>query len=87
METSNLQLTPEMRAALLTSPDGIVYLADPTTRKTYLLFEQGALPELEEDYIRDGLDLARDQIARGEVSEAPIAAVIAKAKQRHSVES
>jgi hypothetical protein len=33
----------------------------------YLLVEQGEFPELEEEYIRDGVELAREQIARGEV--------------------
>lgn len=37
---------------------------------------------LEDQYIRDGLELARSQIARGETSTTPIEAIIAKAQQR-----
>ena len=81
METTNLQLTSEQRAALIASPGGMLYFTDRETGKTYLLVEQGALPELEKEYIQYGLDLARDQIARGEVSTATIAEIIVKAQQ------
>ena len=47
----------------------------------YLLVEQGTYPELEEEYIRQGLEMARDQIAHGEVSTATIDEVIDKARQ------
>jgi hypothetical protein len=79
MDTSHLQLTPEMRAALLAHPGEPLHIADDETRKIYLVIEQGACPELEDDYIREGLDLARDQISRGEVSTTSIDQVIAKA--------
>jgi Arc/MetJ-type ribon-helix-helix transcriptional regulator len=87
METSNLQLTPEMRAALSASPGGLVHIADKETGKVYLLFEQGDFPELEDEYVREGLQLAREQIARGEVSTAAIEEVIAKAQQRQPAKS
>ena len=80
MDTSNPQLTPELRAALAASPGGLVHIADEATGKVYLLFEHGALPELEEEYIRDGLEVARNQLARGEISTASIDEVIAKAQ-------
>jgi hypothetical protein len=87
METSNLQLTPEMRQALAGRGDEPLYIEDAESRKTYLLIEQGKFPELEEEYIREGLAIARDQIARGEISTASIAEVIAKAAQRESTKS
>jgi hypothetical protein len=80
MEISNLQLTPEQRQALLEHPGEPVHIQDAQTKRVYLLFEAGTCPELEEAYIRDGLELARDQIARGEISEATLEEVIAKAK-------
>lgn len=82
MEISNIELTPAQRAALLAQPDAPVYIMDRETKKVYMLFEQGRFPELEEEYIRDGLELAREQIARGERSNATIDSVIAKAQQR-----
>ncbi len=84
METFDLQLTPEMRAALQAHPGEPVHISDEPTRKIYLLVEQGACPELEEEYIREGLKLARDQISRGEVSTASIGQIISKAKERDS---
>jgi hypothetical protein len=80
METSNLQLTPEMREALLANPGLPVHIADQQTRKVYLLVEQGAIPELEEEYVRAGLEMAREQIARGQVSSSSIGEVINKAR-------
>jgi hypothetical protein len=65
METSNLQLTPEMREALLANPGGAVHIADEQTRKVYLLVEQGAFPELEEEFIRARLEEGFAAIARG----------------------
>lgn len=82
METSHPQLTPEQRQALLASPNQPVYIADDETQKVYVLVEKGRFPELEQSYIQDGLDLARAQIARGEVSNASIEQIIDEAKWR-----
>jgi hypothetical protein len=84
MDTSHLRLTPEMRAALLARPGEPLHIADDETHKVYLVIEQGACPEVEDDYIRDGLELARNQIARGEVSNSTIDQIIAKAKERQT---
>lgn len=81
METSHLQLTPEQRSAVLSQPGVPVYIADDATQRVYMLVEKGLYPELEEDYIRAGLELAREQIARGETSQASIDQVIAKAER------
>ena len=82
MEISDLELTPAQRQALLAQPDAPVYISDQQTRKIYMLVEKGRFPELEEEYIRDGLELAREQIARGETSNATLQEVIAKAERR-----
>jgi Arc/MetJ-type ribon-helix-helix transcriptional regulator len=87
METSNIQLTPEQRQALLAHPDEPVYISDQETRRVYVLVEKGKFPELDESYIREGLKLAREQIARGEVSTASIDEVVAKSQQRHGSKS
>lgn len=84
METSPLQLTPEQRQALAARPGEPVHIADEATQKVYLLVEEGAVPTLDEEYIRRGLEVARGQIARDEVSTAPIHAVIAEAQRRHN---
>jgi hypothetical protein len=84
MDTSPLELTAAQRDALLAQPDAPVYIADQQTRKIYMLIEKGRFPELEEDYVREGLELARDQIARGESSNSSVEEIVSKA-QRHSV--
>lgn len=84
MEISNIQLTPEQRQALAARPGEPIHIADEETQKVYLLVEEGAVPTLDEEYIRQGVEVARGQIARGEVSTASIEAVIAEAERRHN---
>jgi hypothetical protein len=87
METSNLQLTPEQRQALLTHPEEPLYITDEQTQKVYVLVEKGKSPELEEAYIRDGLEIAREEIARGETSDAAVEQLIGEARRRHELPS
>jgi hypothetical protein len=87
MDTTNLQLSPEQRQALQAHPGEPLHIQDEKTRKVYVLVEQGAIPELEEEYIRQGLEMARDQIARGEVSETSIVEVIDKAQRLQTAKS
>jgi Arc/MetJ-type ribon-helix-helix transcriptional regulator len=72
MNISDLELTPAQRQALVAQPEAPVYIADQQTRKIYMLVEKGRFPELEDEYIREGLELAREQIARGETSKATL---------------
>ena len=69
MDTSHLQLTPEMRAALLAHPGEPLHIADEETRIVYLVIEQGACPELEEEYIRARLEEGFAAAERGEVED------------------
>jgi hypothetical protein len=82
MDIGNPQLTPEIREALAANPNEPLYIADAETQKVYVILETGRFPQLEEDYVRDGLDLARGQIARGEISAASIQELVAEAKRR-----
>ena len=84
MEACNPQLTPEIRQALAAHPDEPLYIADAETQKIYVILEKGQFPQLEGDYIREGLDFAREQIARGETSIATIQEIIAEAQRRDS---
>lgn len=85
MSSQPLQLTPELRAALLAHPGEPLHIADAELRKVFIVIEQGTFPELEEEYVRSGLELAREQIARGEISNTPIASLIAEAQRRESL--
>ena len=66
MEACNPQLTPEIRQALAAHPDEPLYIADVETQKIYVILETGRFPQLEDDYIREGLDLC----AMSELREA-----------------
>lgn len=81
MDTSNLQLTPEMRQALLAQPGEPVHIADEETRKVYLLMEQGTYPELEEEYIRARLEEGFAAIERGEEEEWDSASIKAEGRR------
>jgi hypothetical protein len=82
MDLSNLELTPELRNALLAQPDSPVYISDRETQRVYVLFEKGKFPGLEESYIQDALERAREQIASGEVSTASVPEIIARAQKK-----
>ena len=84
MDAPKLQLTPELRQALQASAGEPLHIEDDETKKVYLIVEEGVVPTLDEAYIREGLQLARQQIARGEVSERTIDEVIVEAERRNS---
>jgi hypothetical protein len=84
MDTCNPQLTPEIRQALAAHPDEPLYIADAETQKIYVILEKGQFPQLEDDYVRESLELAREQIARGETSNATIQELIAEAQRRET---
>src|SRR5215216_4528458 len=69
MDTSNLQLTPEQRAAIAAHPDQPLYIEDAETRETYLLVKAGKFPGLEEEYVRARLEDEFAAIERGEEEE------------------
>ncbi|MDC0936487.1 hypothetical protein OAS39_09375 [Pirellulales bacterium] len=80
----SIDLTPEQRRAALASGGKPLHIHDSESQRVFLLIEQGVEPALDEEYIRHGLQVAREQIRRDESSVGDIEAVIAKAKRRHS---
>jgi hypothetical protein len=81
METPPLQLTPEMRAALIAHPGEALHIADKETGKVYLVLEQGVVPELEEDFIRARLEEGFTAIERGEEEEWDSASIKAEGRR------
>jgi hypothetical protein len=81
MDTSNVQLTPEQRAAIVAHPDQPLYIEDAETRETYLLVKTGKFPELEEDYIRARLEEGFAAIERGEEEEWDSASIKNEGRQ------
>jgi hypothetical protein len=81
MDTSHLQLTPELREALRAHPGEPLHIADEETRKVYLIVELGAFPELEEEYIRQRLEEGFAAAERGEVEEWDSASIKAEGRR------
>lgn len=81
METSPLQLTPEMREALMAHPGEPLHIADEQTRKVYVVMEQGAFPEIEEEYVRARLEEGFAAIERGEEEEWDSASIKAEGRR------
>jgi hypothetical protein len=81
METSNLQLTPELRKAIAERPDEPLYIEDAQSQKTYLLLETGKFPELEEEYVRARLEEGFAAIERGEEEEWDSASIKADGRR------
>lgn len=82
-----IDLTPEQRQAALANEGMPLHIHDAESQKVFLLIEQGVEPTLDEEYIRQGLQVAREQIERGEFADGDIETVIAEAKRRHSENS
>lgn len=79
-----IDLTPEQREAALANAGMPIHVHDSVSRKVFVLIEQGVEPTLEQEYIRHGLEVAREQIERGELADGGMESVIAEAKRRHS---
>jgi hypothetical protein len=86
-DSMTIHLTPEQRQAALANEGMPIHIHDAETQKVFLLVEQGVEPTLDEEYIGQGLQVARQQIQRGELAGGDIETVISKAKRRHSENS
>jgi hypothetical protein len=63
------EFTAEQIRMLQTSDGAPLQVPVHETDKVYLVVEQGTIPTLEDDYIRQGLAHAADQAARGDEAE------------------
>ena len=80
----SFELTPEQRDAVRASDGTPLHIHDTETQKVFLLIEQGEEPTLEEGYIRQGLQLARQQIEDGKLGTTNIEEILVKARQRRT---
>jgi len=78
------ELTPEQRQAVIAGDGAPLHIHDAETQKVFVLIEQGAEPALDEEYVRSGLEVARQQIAHDDLGNGNIEAVIAEAKRRNA---
>ena len=63
------EFTPEQLEMLQKHGDEPLHVAVKETSKTYLVIEEGAIPTLDGEYIRQGLAHAAEQAQRGEEAE------------------
>jgi hypothetical protein len=67
--TDRFQFTPE-QVQLLQNQCGLpLHVQVRETNKVYLVIEEGTIPTLDDDYIRQGLEHAAAQIERGEFAD------------------
>jgi hypothetical protein len=67
--SDQFRFTPEQVQALQNQHGEPLQVSIEETRKVYLIIEQGVVPGLDDDYIRQGLAHAADQAARGEEAD------------------
>jgi hypothetical protein len=78
-----ITITPEIQAALQASGGDPIHVQDPETLRVYTITQQPIEVTLDDEYIRQGLQVARDQFSRSEFSEWDVQATIAEAKRRY----
>jgi hypothetical protein len=79
-----LKLTDEMKQALAARPTGPIPIEDDQTHKQYVLLKKEDYLRLHDDYIRRELQVAFDQVDRGEVDDLDMKAVLAEAHRRYA---
>lgn len=78
------KLTDEMRRALAAYPSGPIPIEDDQTQSFYVLLTKEDYCRLQDDYYRRELQVAFDQVDRGEVSDLDMDALLAEAHRRHA---
>ncbi len=63
------EFTPEQLQTLQNQRGEPLQVPVKETNKVYLVIEKGVIPTLDEDYIRQGLAHAAEQVARGDEGE------------------
>jgi hypothetical protein len=78
------KLTDEMRQAIESSPSGSIPIQDEQTNQFFVLLPQNDYVRLHDDYLRRELQIAFDQVDRGEVSDLDMDAILAEAHRRYA---
>lgn len=78
------KLTDEMRQALAARPDVPIPVQDDQTQDLYVLLTKEDYCRLHDDYIRRELQVAFDQVDRGEVSDLDMDALLVEAHRRYA---
>jgi hypothetical protein len=80
-----LRLTDEMRQALASRPPGPIPIEDDQNQNQYVLLTKDDYFRLHDAYLRRELQVAFDQVDRGEVSDLDMDALLAEAHRRYSM--
>jgi hypothetical protein len=78
------KLTDEMRHAIASSPPGPIPVQDDQSNNFYVLLPKDDYFRLHDDYLRRELQVAFDQVDRGEVSDLDMDALLAEAQRRYA---
>ncbi len=78
------KLTDEMRQALAIRPTGPIPIEDEQTQNFYVLLTKEDYCRLHDDHVRRELQVAFDQVDRGEVSDLDMKELLAEAHRRHA---
>ena len=78
------KLTDEMRQALAVCPAGPIPIEDTQTQNFYVLLTKEDYCRLHDDHLRRELQVAFDQVDRGEASELDMDALLAEAHRRYA---
>jgi hypothetical protein len=76
-----------MRQALAMRPTGPIPIEDDQTQHQYVLIAKDDYFRLYDDYIRRELQVAFDQVDRGEIGDLDMNALLAEAHRRHAARS
>ena len=79
-----LKLTDEMRQALASRPAGPIPVQDDQTQNQYVLLPKDDYFRLYDDDIRHELQVAFDEVDRGEVADLDMAANLTEAHRRYA---
>jgi hypothetical protein len=78
------KLTDEMRQALAARPGGPIPIADDQSPNFYILLTKDDYCRLHDDYVRKELQIAFDQVDRGDVGELDMDALLTEAHRRYA---
>jgi hypothetical protein len=78
------KLTDEMRRALAARPGGPIPVADDQSQNFYILLTKDDYCRLHDDYVRKELQIAFDQVDRGDVGVLDMDALLAEAHRRYA---
>jgi hypothetical protein len=82
MDASMTQLPVQLRDALNAQGGAPLYLRDDQTQKVYVLMEQHLVAPVDDDYLRQLLAEADEDIARGDVAPFDVEEILREGRRQ-----